>query len=183
MFVHYMYARLRAQAQLPNDAVCDRVGIAKFMGPKPDDAPAGSAECPRAEPVSCDVAFQFWKPIIFVACRLATVFGASVPEAAVHKYHEAFAAKGEIRAARQWLVATPAGDSSGPEYGGEFEFRFSVSPRTNSGHHLGALFSGEYVRHQSSPFLPSHCIKSTAFLFSNPAFFQKTALLRRSWVR
>ena len=83
-------------------------------------------ECPRAEPVSCDVAFQFWKPIIFVACRLATVFGASVPEAAVHKYHEAFAAKGEIRAARQWLVATPAGDSSGPEYGGEFEFRFSV---------------------------------------------------------
>jgi hypothetical protein len=152
MFVRRMFACLWLWAQLPNDSAGNSVGIIEVVRPKPNYPPAGISERFCLEAVPDDVALKLRKPVTSVGRRLATVFRAAVPEAAVHENNEALSTKREIWAARQRLVTPPPGDSVLAKYGGKPEFCFLIPARTNAGHHLRALFFGEDVWHRLSLF-------------------------------
>jgi len=104
------------------------------------------------ETVTRHVALEFRKPITAIGRWFSTVLGATMPETAVNKNHDSLAAKREIWTTRQRLVTPPPGDSMCPEYRGKPELCLLIPARTDTGHHLGALFFGKYVWHRLRPF-------------------------------
>ena len=83
----------------------------QVMLPQPDDGPTCGAEGAFDNVVALSVAAKFGEPVCAVAARLAAVFRAAVPEAAVNEYGETCVAKGEIGAAEECLMPAPTGDA------------------------------------------------------------------------
>lgn len=75
------------------------------------------------------------------------VLGASMPETAINKNHDALPAKGEIRFSKKHLSATPAGDAMRPHKFGKDQFGVLVAMSANARHDVRAFFLGEYIGH------------------------------------
>jgi hypothetical protein len=86
------------------------------------------------------VAGDFVLPILAVSTGHTAVPWAAVPEAAVNEDSQALTAENEVGAARERLVATPAGDAGGTQDGNQLEFGGFIATRADSGHDFGALF-------------------------------------------
>ena len=80
------------------------------MFPNAQDAPLGPPQGVLHQPVAGLVAGEFLFPKRTVAGRLRPVFGAAVPEAAVHKNREFELWKKEIRFAEDFWMSPPADD-------------------------------------------------------------------------
>ena len=118
--------------------------------PDADDAPVFGEEEFFGGSVAGDVAGDFCVPIFLVGGGHAAVFGAAMPEAAVHEDSESLFGEDEIRTARDGGVAAPACEAGGAEEGDEDQFGGFVAAGTDGGHDAGAFGLGEGVSHEAS---------------------------------
>lgn len=86
-------------------------GMLERVLPDSEQAPAAPSEEKVHRAVPFLVCCNFRDPEVGAGFGHATVPAAAVPEAAVDKDGEARVAEDEIRAARDWLMPAPTGDS------------------------------------------------------------------------
>jgi len=103
----------------------------QLMLPNPHNPPSGSAKLSINQAASFPVVGNFGVPKFPIALRALIALRASVPKTAVHKHNNPFAPEGEIRLAKQRLVAPPAGDSVLPEYFNQMQLGGFVSARAD----------------------------------------------------
>ena len=115
--------------------------------PKAEDMPAPSAEAARDGAVAGDVFGDFVLPKAAVGFWRAEVRRASVPKAAVHKRGNFGFGKNKVGAAKQRIVAPPAGDSMPPPNSDKGDFGGLIAARPNPRHHFRPLTSAENVGH------------------------------------
>ena len=115
--------------------------------PDAENAPATGAEGAVNELVTGLVAGEFLAPEGTVIDGQIGMFGAMMPEAAVHEDDEFLFGKGEVGFAEKGIMTPPAGDFMLAENLDQRDFGFLVSMAPNSRHHLGAFCFGEDVRH------------------------------------
>src|SRR5881296_1773096 len=113
----------------------------ELVGPYPEHPPASPPQGDIRSLVPLDVARDLFLPVAPIVFGHTTVLATAVPEAAVHEDYKARGTEHEIGAARQRLVASPAGDSVASEYCSEPKFRLLISARANSGHDFRTFFS------------------------------------------
>ena len=126
-----------------------RVGL-QLVFPDAEDGPAFLAQQFFCGAIAFDVALDFFEPVFLVGGRHATVFGAPVPEAAVHEDGEALLAKDKIWTAGDVRMTAPAFEARSAEERDEGEFGGFVSAGTNGGHDAGPFGFGECVGHAGS---------------------------------
>jgi hypothetical protein len=83
----------------------------QVMLPDTKHTPAMLAQRPGDKTIPGDVGGEFLFPERPIVYRQVGVFGAAMPETAIHKYNDTLAAKGEVRFSKMKLTATPAGDA------------------------------------------------------------------------
>ena len=120
--------------------------LGQVMLPDTKHTPAMLAQCPCDKTISGDVGGELLFPERPIVYRQVGVFGAPMPETAIHKYNDPLAAKGEVRFSKMKLTATPAGDAMGTEKFGKREFSVLVAMPANTGHNFRPLRPGENIR-------------------------------------
>ena len=125
------------------------------MFPDPQHTPALSAERPGDESVAGLIARQFFPPEDTVVRGTRSVFGAPVPETAIHKHRDPRMFDDEIRTLLEIpnsAFRTPnlnlpplSRDALRPKHAHQRQLSVSVSKRANAGHHFAAPGFGENV--------------------------------------
>ena len=95
-----------------DSAKASLAAFGEVVFPNPDDAPPAFPQRPIHLAVPELVGGEFPFPEGPIAGRGAGMFGAGVPETAVHEHHHPRLAKDEIRFAEDFLIPPPAGDGA-----------------------------------------------------------------------
>ena len=143
----YFFARGETFRHGAHDA---RRAVFELMFPDAKDDPVFSAENFARGAVPVDVPLDFFGPVFLVGRRHAAMFGAAVPETAVHEDDEALFGEDEIRTSRKVGVTTPAFESRGAEKRKEDQLGGFVAAGTNGRHDAGAFGFGKRVGHGAS---------------------------------
>ena len=106
------------------------------MLPDSEHGPAGSAQLHCHGFISFTVALKLWSPIRFILLRRLGATRTAVPKATIDEYRNPLGAEDEVRASRQLLVSTPAGNMGASEDSNKTQLRARVSSRANGGHYL-----------------------------------------------
>ena len=101
------------------------------MLPNSDDCPAKAAQFATHSSVALPVVADFGIPKLLIAAGALVTFRASVPETPVHKNDNPLASKGEIRLAKQRLIAPPSGNMGLTENLNQAQLSCLVSARAD----------------------------------------------------
>lgn len=94
-----MLARLRGTVKAFFDSAEAAFKVLEVVLPEPNDSPALRTQLSFHAPVSARISLKLQRPKTSIGCRLPSVLGTSVPEAAVHEDGEAGAWEDEVGAA------------------------------------------------------------------------------------
>lgn len=111
----------------PGDAISGLLG--GLMFPYTDEHPSRAGESLFCPPIPCDVVRDLYAPIGRVRAGLHSVFGASVPEAAVNRDRDALPGKchvDDVAKVRDGAKVLPKAKTESMKLGSEREFRPSV---------------------------------------------------------
>ena len=119
----------------------------EFVFPNPKDGPSGFAQGANHKEIAFFVGGKFAPPEGAIVHGQIGMFGAGVPETAVHEKREPHATENEIRFAEHGLIAPPAGDAVASHQFGQREFGLFIAAPANPRHDFGTFLFGEDVRH------------------------------------
>jgi len=113
----------------------------------PEDAPASLAQLSVHLTIPFAVAGDLCLPEFPVSLRSAIALGTSMPEASIHKDHQALLAKREVGLARKLEMPPPPFDPLLLEDSKQHPLSPFVPLPLDQGHHLGSFLRGEDVGH------------------------------------
>ena len=122
--------------------------LPQIVFPDSEHPPALAAQGPADQAIAAFVGRQLALPESAMAGRDSGMFGAAMPETAIHEHRHPPLGENEIRPPKNRLMPPPPGDAMAPKEPHQGQFRVLVPARPDARHHLRPLRLGENVRHK-----------------------------------